>query len=117
MVAISRAEQRRRWRQKYPEKVRIERRKYLDRKFQKNPALLDGLKGQILADFERLTRIMYDEEMPRVCEMCGKTEDLQIHHKRYVYPVVREDLMRLCRHCHVFVHRQVLPTDNIRERV
>lgn len=117
MVAISKCEQRRRWRQKYPAKVREERKRYLDRKFQKNPELLNKLKGQILSDFERLSRIMYDSELSKICEMCGSVEDLHIHHKRYSYPIVKEDLMRVCRNCHVFIHRQILPTDKERERV
>ena len=109
MVAISRAEQKRRWRIKYPEKVREERRKYLERKILKNPENLKHIHDRILQDFDRLTRLTFGEVLPKVCEMCGKTENLHIHHKQYVYPIVKEDLMRVCIHCHMFIHNQILP--------
>lgn len=123
-MAMSKGEMNRRWRQKYPEKVRLQRRNYLERKLIKsikeNPVYLDKLKGKLLGEFERLTRIMFDDKLPRRCADCGcfdVSDDLQIHHIRYVFPIVEGDLVRLCRCCHVLEHQRIVrkfvPSDKV----
>jgi len=37
----------------------------------------------------------------RVCEECGETNNLEIHHKRYGLDVSINDLSILCHDCHV----------------
>jgi 5-methylcytosine-specific restriction endonuclease McrA len=50
------------------------------------------------------------------CANCSRTEDLEIHHRRYVYSIARraylnpweyfdEELLTLCRTCHQKGHR------------
>jgi hypothetical protein len=121
MVAISNAEQSKRWRRKYPEKVREQRRKYLDRKiirkFKEDCNFQNKIKEKLRADFGRLTKLMYNDLLPKYCEICGETEDLHIHHKKYEYPILTKDLIRLCRRCHNLEHQRIIPTDITRERV
>lgn len=109
-MVYSNREQRQRWRKKYPEKVKEQRIKYLDRKFKKNPDSIKKLQGRILQEFDKLTRLTFDDLMPRYCEICGSTDDLHIHHKQYVLPIVKKDLQRLCRRCHVLEHQKITPT-------
>ena len=110
---ILRKEQRRRYNKKHPEKVREHRRKYLDRKLQKrikeDPNYIDKLKGKLLSDFDRLTRLMFRDKLERKCRNCGSFEDLHIHHKQYKYPIVKEDLVVLCMRCHHLEHQRVHP--------
>lgn len=110
---IRRREQKRRWRKKYPEKVKEEKRKYLDRKLQKrikeNPSYLDKLKGKLLSDFDRLTRLIFKDKLEMKCRNCGSLKDLHIHHRQYKYPIVKEDLVILCMRCHVLEHQRVHP--------
>lgn len=45
----------------------------------------------------------------RFCEICGSTENLQVHHKKYRYPLLAweykmKDVMVLCRRCHAEIH-------------
>ena len=108
-------EQNRRYRIKYPEKVREQRKRYLDKKFRESPELMKKLEGQLKTDFDRLTRILYDNILQKKCEKCGKTENLHIHHKRYVYPIVKEDLIRLCRECHNLEHNHLKFLDDMNE--
>ena len=117
---ISKAEQRRRYKKKYPEKVKEERRRYLDRKIKKkieqDNSYLDNRKNHLIQEFNNLTRLMYNDILPRRCENCGDKDDLHIHHKRYVYPIVKEDLIRLCRRCHIEEHQKAIPPDIPPER-
>lgn len=110
---IQRREQNRKWRKKYPEKVKIQRMKYLDRKLKKkivkDPSYLDKLKGKLLSDFDRLTRLMFKDKLERKCQNCDSFEDLHIHHKQYKYPIVKEDLVVLCRRCHILEHQRIHP--------
>ena len=103
--------QNRTWKQRHPEMVKQQRIRYLDKKIHKeideNPEYLDKLKGKLLYEFDRLTRLMFKSVLPDFCENCGATEDLHIHHKQYVYPIVKEDLIRLCRRCHIEEHQKV----------
>lgn len=112
-MTISSAEQNRRWRKKYPEKVKEQKRKYLARRLEKrlkdNPLLLDNLRAKLLYDFDKLTRLTWSDKLPTLCEVCGSTEDLHIHHKRYAYPIIRDDIVRLCRRCHVEEHQKLTP--------
>ena len=96
-----------RYRKRHPEKIREQRIKYLDKKFKNNPKLIDKLKGQIHNDFDRLTRLLFDEQLPKKCAVCGSEFDLQIHHKKYAYPIVIEDLRRLCRKHHTEEHQRI----------
>jgi hypothetical protein len=116
MVAISKAEQNKRWRKKYPEKAREQKRKYLERKILKNPENLEHLRDKLRQDFALLTRLTFNDILIKSCEVCGSTEELQIHHKRYVYPIIREDLIRLCSRCH-FLEHQKLPSPTNRVTV
>ena len=108
---ILRREQRRRYRQRYPEKAKEHRRKYLDRKLQKrikeDPNYIDKLKGKLLSDFSRLTRLMFGNKLEMKCRDCGSIEDLHIHHKQYKYPIVKKDLVVLCRRCHHLEHQRI----------
>ena len=110
---VSTPEQRRRYRKKYPEKVKEQRIKYLDRKIQKHiekdPTYLFKLKEKLLQDFDRLTRLIYKDKLPRECAKCHSKEDLHIHHKRYVYPIKKSDLKVLCRECHTTEHHKIHP--------
>lgn len=99
-------EQRRRYRQKYPDKIRESKRKHLEKAFKLRGDGVQILEGRLRTDFGRLTRLTFDDVLERRCELCGSERDLQIHHKRYVFPIVSEDLMRLCRRCHVEEHQR-----------
>lgn len=102
------AAQKARYRKRHPEKTREQRLKYLDRKFKVNPELMKKLKGQLHNDFNRLTRILFDGVLPKKCAVCSSEWDLQIHHKRYAYPILLEDLERLCRKHHIEEHQKLL---------
>lgn len=58
-------------------------------------------------DFGNLTRLLFGDILPKVCEHCGSTEKLHIHHKRYALPIIQDDLMRLCQNCHLVLHREL----------
>ncbi len=106
-------EENRRWRRKYPEKVKEMRISYLDRKLlkriKKDSKYLDKLKGKLLSDFDRLTRLIYKDKLEKKCSDCDSFEDLHIHHKQYKYPIVKEDLVVLCRKCHILEHQRTHP--------
>jgi len=110
---IKRREQHKRYRKKYPEKLKEERIRYLDRKIQKrieqDATYLDKLKGKLLMDFDRLTRLMFKDKLPRKCKECSSIEDLNIHHIQYKYPIVEKDLVVLCGRCHVLEHQRIHP--------
>ncbi|MDD4922848.1 MAG: hypothetical protein PHS30_10285 [Bacteroidales bacterium] len=110
---MGKAEQKRRWKRRYPEKVRAGRQRYLDNRIRKeikaNPDAINLLNEKLVREFHTLTRILYDEILPKHCELCSSREDLQIHHLRYVFPIVKEDLIRLCRKCHVLEHQKIHP--------
>jgi len=106
-------EQKRRYRKRHPEKVAEQRIKYLDRKIKKrikqDPTYLDKLKGKLLSDFDRLTRLIFKDKLGTQCKNCGSITDLHIHHKQYRIPIVKEDLVLLCRKCHHLEHQRVHP--------
>lgn len=110
---VSTPEQRKRWRQKYPDKAKEERRKYLERKLLKkiseDPGYISNIENRLKIQFGRLTRILWDKELPKHCENCNSIDDLHIHHIQYKYPIERKDLKRLCRRCHVLEHEKVNP--------
>lgn len=110
---MGRQEQSRRYRKKHPEKIKAQRIRYLDKQLRKRieeePAYLDKLKGKLLSDFDRLTRLMFKDKLERKCQDCGSIEDLNIHHKQYKFPIVKEDLVVLCRRRHVLEHQRVHP--------
>lgn len=51
-------------------------------------------------------RLRYIEERPWICHVCGKTENLHLHHRTYerVGREELDDLMPLCDPCHGLVH-------------
>ena len=106
-------EQSKRWKKENPEKVKIQRIRYLDKKLrkriEKNPKYLDKLKGNLLLDFDKLTRLLFKDKLKRECKNCGSKEDLHIHHKKYIFPIKEEDLVVLCRRCHVLEHQRINP--------
>lgn len=99
--------------QRHPEKIKEERKRYLDRKVKKkiteNPEYLETLTGKLLGEFDKLTRLLFDEQLPRHCEICGGINDLHIHHMSYIYPIKKDDLIRLCRRCHILEHQKLHP--------
>ena len=110
---VSTREQRRRYRQKYPEKVKERRRRYYDKKIkqkvEQDPTYLEKLKGKLLHHFDRLTSLTFRDKLVMVCKGCGDETDLHIHHIRYVYPIKESDLKVLCRRCHTLEHQKVPP--------
>lgn len=54
--------------------------------------------------FLTLTRLLFNDILPKQCEMCGSKENLHIHHKKYNLPIIKEDLLRVCRSCHLEIH-------------
>jgi len=106
-------EQNRRYRLKYPEKIREGKRKYLARKLEKklreNPEFLEDWKKRFLSEFGTLTRLSFDNILPRECFLCGSTRDLEIHHIRYIYPIQEKDIRRLCKRCHQLEYQRVAP--------
>lgn len=110
---VSTKEQRQRYKKKYPEKVREQKQRYLDRKLRKaikeNPLYLEKLKGKLLSEFDRLTRLIFHELLPKRCEICLTTSDIHIHHLRYSFPIEKNDLIRLCRKCHIREHQRPIP--------
>ncbi len=112
-VRQQRREQRKRYWKKYPEKLKEQRRRYLDRKLKKrikeDPLYIEKLKGKLLSDFGRLTRLTFQDKLEMKCRNCGTTIDLHIHHKQYKFPIVEKDLVVLCRRCHMLEHQRVHP--------
>lgn len=104
---VSTTAQRKRYRDKYPEKVKEQKRKYLDRKIKNNPELIEKANDKLRHYFNTLTRILFNDVLPKWCAVCGTNDDLHIHHKRYVYPINETDLVRLCRRHHVEEHQKV----------
>jgi 5-methylcytosine-specific restriction endonuclease McrA len=63
-----------------------------------------------LCDFRKLTRLLFNDKLPKECEECGVKDShavLHIHHLKYKFPIEREDLMRLCMSCHSFYHKKI----------
>lgn len=56
-------------------------------------------------EFSSLTRLLFDSKLPKVCELCGSTENLHIHHSIYKIPIERKHLQRLCQPCHNKTHK------------
>ena len=110
---VSTPEQRRRYREKYPEKVKEQKRRYLERKLRKRiqqePSHLIKLEGRLINEFNTLTRLLFKDKLPKKCQECESEIDLQIHHIRYIYPINKEDLKVLCRSCHLLEHQKVTP--------
>lgn len=55
--------------------------------------------------FRKLTRDLFGNVLPRYCSICGSEEKLEIHHKEYRLPLQVGDLMRLCKSCHLKIHK------------
>lgn len=65
---------------------------------------IDEMDRRMKSVYCTYTKFCFDNILPKVCEECGSTSDLHIHHKVYRYPSQLEDLARLCSHCHALVH-------------
>jgi len=89
-----------------------ERIAYLTRRFDKlfkEDSNFDVLKDKrIRGDFTRLTRLLFDSVLPRKCAECGTIHELQIHHRKYRYPIIEEDLTRLCKRDHHEEHQKII---------
>lgn len=64
---------------------------------------------QLLDERWKKKREQVLEHKGRKCEMCGATQNLQIHHKRYIYgkyawEYKMKDLLVVCGCCHQKVH-------------
>lgn len=109
-------DQAKRYRQRYPEKVKEMKKRYCERKIitemKNNPEKLDKVRGKLLRYFGYVTRYEFDEILPKECERCGMVYDLHIHHLIYQYPVKLEHLVRLCRRCHTEEHQRLSPPKN-----
>ena len=112
-MALTKAQQKKLYNQRHPEKVKEQRKRYLDRKIKKRieeePEYLNKLSGRLLSEFDKLTRLLYDSQLPRYCEICGGITDIQIHHMQYIYPIQLKHLIRLCRRCHNLEHQKLHP--------
>lgn len=110
---VSTKEQRRRYRKKYPEKVKEQRKKYLEKKLIKriedNPNYEIKLERKFISDFNRLTRLKFNNILPKYCMICNSRDNLQIHHIQYKYPIIEKDLKRLCQKCHKEEHQRIIP--------
>ena len=109
-IVTSTPAQRQRYREKYPDRIKEQRRKHLEKKFAQKVGAVEFLEKRMRGDFCRLTRLMFDDVLEKKCASCGTERDLQIHHRQYRLPIVQEDLVRLCRRCHVEEHQRVPPT-------
>ena len=118
---MSKIEQQRRYRRKYPEKVKEMKRRYYERKIikkiQENPELVIKFEKKLYKQFVSLTRLQWKNKLPKNCENCGISEDLQIHHKQYKYPIERIDLLVLCKRCHTEEHQKIPTSPNDSERL
>ena len=104
---VSTPRQRRRYRERYPEKVKEQRIRYLDKKIKNELGGIARVEKKLRQEFTRLTRLLFDDMLPKECCFCKSGEDLEIHHIRYVYPLKIKDLVRLCKKCHIEEHQRV----------
>lgn len=79
---------------------------YLKRKFNNHPELIYTDWYKVRKEFGLLTRLLFNDVLPNVCEFCGSTNKLEIHHVRYGMPLERKDLLRLCYVCHKNLHKK-----------
>jgi len=99
---------------KYKQKRKEELIRYISRKFEQLPI---GVNISELIHNNRkyrnwhcrLTRLLFDDKLPRECKLCKSFLDIHIHHIRYKYPIKRCDLVRLCRRCHLIIHQMIEP--------
>lgn len=98
----------RRWKTNNKEKVAAQMRRYRNRHPEKFKALSKlSVEKKIIKNIGELTRNLFNDKLPKYCEKCGSTKDLNIHHKRYTYPIIKSDLVRLCHKCHVETHNEL----------
>jgi len=60
-------------------------------------------------EWKNIKDIYYSEECNSVCESCGATKELQVHHHSYSAvgsPTEAMHLRTLCRTCHIEVHKK-----------
>ena len=75
-----------------------------------NPKEMEKFEMKFRQMFTKLTRLQFGEVLPKECAICKTNIDLQIHHIRYVYPIKKKDLVRLCRQHHTEEHQKITPT-------
>ena len=97
--------------EQYKQKRRDQNQKYIEKKFKEElkhnkKEMIEKVEKAMIPLLNKLTRILYDHQIPKRCENCGATEDLHLHHIRYTYPIDRKDIKRLCRQCHVLEHQK-----------
>ena len=103
---MTRLEQRKRYRENYPDRIREQRIRYLDKKLANDPEALRGFDKKLKKDFIRLTRLTLYNEIPKFCERCRIRAEIKILHLRYIYPIDKQNLIFLCENCHTEVGQQ-----------
>jgi len=63
--------------------------------------------GMTLREYRIKSYGLFDSELPKRCESCGSEKKLHIHHITYDYPILRENLMRLCNTCHTKLENEI----------
>jgi len=106
---VSSNEDKRRWRKKYPEKVRAEKIRYYDKKMRENPEQVKAFELKFINMLRRLTRLLYPPSEKDVCSYCQTNKELEIHHLKYAYPIKKQDFEYLCRWCHNFKQHYQIP--------
>jgi len=96
---------------KHPDVVARQRINYATRKIEEKLKIDPGyeikLDRKIRNEFAKLTRLKFNNILPELCEICGSRRNLEIHHIHYIYPIVKDDIIRLCYECHKNEHQKI----------
>ena len=60
--------------------------------------------------FKIYTYMLFNDKLPKFCQICGVKKNLLIHHKKYIRDLKIDDVMRLYLSCHVQVHKEINST-------
>ena len=85
-------------------------RKYCDRECMKRAFVeRNGANQDYSSAHHSSRKIVYlIDERKRVCELCGSTKNIDVHHKDGNFQNNSQDnLVTVCRSCHMKIHRQV----------
>ena len=100
-----------RWRYKHPVEWRQSAIKTLTKKFiqlksENGNLFQERVKKNkdLLRRFHNLTEFLFATELGKICMLCGSNKHLHIHHKKYDYPIVKDDLLLVCARCHLILH-------------
>lgn len=85
--------------------------KKIEEKINRNESYLDN--KLLRMRFAELTKLIYADKLPKYCEICKSTTSLAIHHKNYDYPILKENIIRLCRPCHNKSHNHNIDAENM----